>query len=807
MPSININAKFRGKKAATIPVVDLPRNVKEALCIDTVYANGIFKIEPTGGMALYDRCYIFEDINYRNQDEDKKEDTLLQLMKWFKSMNTQFKITSANEQRDMEVYLSEIFQPLHGTEYPDIAEGIGAWMNQKIEEGTRDIRRVMYLTVTCRAKSVEEAGIYFATLDTTLQTVFSALKSRLYRMSGIERLCVLQKMLRLGEKGIAPAKESLKDDGWKNQVLPAVIEQERDYLRLNDRYAVILFAHDFEQKLDEEKVLHGLTDTIFPVYITLDIEPVPGQMLKERLSAAHANNERNISQEQTRNTKLGQITVEPSYNLKRKKRELENLMDRVDENDEDAVFLGMLLLVYADTLKELDQRADTLNQIATSNGFTLDPYYYRQLKALNTILPIGGRQVNHMRSFLTASAAAFQPFYAKDLQEKGFVYGMNQTTKHLLRGDRKTLKAPHGIIVSYTGGGKSFLIKQTELAQGLLFTDDDIIVVDPNNEQEEIIRSWGGQYFDFTPQCSIHLNGFEVPKHVWEGDATVRNMFVAKKTEYAVAFCTAVMRNIIVTQVHMTYIGRCVRLMYDAYFAQKRYDRQPTLLKLWELLKEQLEKEGLSEEKRMLLEIITSLEEYTIGVYDMFAHPSNLDIYSRLVGFGLLHIPEAVWEPVMVTMMHFLAMRIDGNQEELVAARLVVDEAQVLCEKGSSAQQLLYAIETYRKRGGIVTLAIQNLTRALENPELRDMLHNCHYKVFMDQGGVDAANLSQIQELSETEFQALAEPFPGRGIMVWDKEVYLFDARMDESNILFDRFDTNFHKKAESKKNMGHTRG
>ena len=97
-------------------------------------------------------------------------------------------------------------------------------------------------------------------------------------------------------------------------------------------------------------------------------------------------------------------------------------------------------------------------------------------------------------------------------------------------------------------------------------------------------------------------------------------------------------------------------------------------------------------------------------------------------------------------------------------------------------------------------MAVQNLTRALENPELRDMFSNCPYKCFLDQGGVDAASLAQIQEFSEEELRALEEEIPGRGVMVWGGQVYLFDARMNEKNVLYNQFNTNFHEKAEQKK-------
>ena len=799
MPRLDINLRFAEKKAVSVPHVKIPKRVKDALNIDIISVDGICKIEPQDGMGIYDRCYIFEDINYKNQDEEKKDSTLIQIMRWFKSMNTQFKITIANEQRDMTRFMDEIFQPRHGEEFPDMEQGIGTWINQKIGEGTRDIKRIIYLTVTCRAKSFEEASVFFATLDTALQGIFAALRSSLYCLSGDERLLILKRILRLGDSGIRASVLAREGDGWKNQIMPAYIKQDFDMLQINTKYACVLFAHDYEQSLDEEKVVHGLTDTVFPSYITLDIEPVRKRLLKDKLIAAHTNNEKNISNERIRNNKNQQFGAEVSYTLGTKKKELEGIMDQVDSNDEESVFLGMLVLVHADTIGELEQRVDTLVQIANTNGYTLEPYYHMQLKALNTVLPIGGRQVNNMRSLLTSSAVAFQPFYARDLADKGgFVYGLNRTTKHLLRGNRKLLKAPHGIIVSHTGGGKTFLICETEIAQTLLLTDDDIITIDPKNELEKYINRCHGQYFDFTPQCQIYLNPFDVPQEIWESsDELMQNRFIAKKTDFAVSFATAAMKNIAVTQVHMNYIGRAVRKMYEDYFSQKNRKAVPTLRILWENLKEEKEKLESREEKERMLDIVESLEQFAVGVYDMFARPSNLNINSRLVGFGLKNIPQAIWEPCLVTLMHFLAMRIEYNQDKMIASRLIVDETQVLCEKGSSAAQLLYAIETYRSVGAIVTLVIQNLTRALENPDLRDMFSNCPYKCFMDQGGVDAASLSQIQEFSKTEFDALEENIPGRGVMVWDKQIYLFDARMSEDNILYPEFNTNFHEKAE----------
>ena len=68
MAVYNGNRAFSSKKQKSIPAVPIPKNVKQAFNVDRAFRNGIFKIEPKSRQALYDRCYIFEDINYINKN-------------------------------------------------------------------------------------------------------------------------------------------------------------------------------------------------------------------------------------------------------------------------------------------------------------------------------------------------------------------------------------------------------------------------------------------------------------------------------------------------------------------------------------------------------------------------------------------------------------------------------------------------------------------------------------------------------------------------------------------------------------------
>lgn len=797
MSRFNAAIEFARKKKMSTPVVDVPRNVKEFLNIDMLEPNGIFKLEPGYGVCLYDQCYIFEDINYVNQDTGQKTSTLLEINRIFRSLDNQIKWTIASEQRDMDAFMKEVFKPIHGEEYPDIEEGIGCWINQKLEEGTRDIQKVMYLTVTCYTSSFEEAQAFFSSVDTVLQGIFMALGSRLYRMSAEERLAAIQRMLRLNEPCIPPRNLTSGRDGWKNQILPARLRPEEDGLVINQKYACVLFGQDFDSSLNEEKLVYALTDAPFPVYVTVDFETVKRRLVRDKIMASHANNERSIAMESMGKQQTQQGM---SYQKLQQKKDLEDMIKQVDDNDEEGVYVGLLVMVYADTQEELQRRVDMLCSIANSNYFTLSPCYDQQLQALSTILPIGGRRIDVMKFFFSSSAVAFQPFHAADLQHPdGRILGLNRTTKRLIRCDRKSLIAPHGIIVSHTGGGKSFFVNSTEIAQVLLFTDDNLTIIDPNNEREKFIREHGGQYFDFTPRCGIHLNAFEVPRYVWDGDSLVKDRFVAKKSEFAGRFTAACMADMSITRVSLAYVEEVTEQMYADYFAGGKFENQPTLTDIWERLKSKETASTDEIEKRLLFDMTKCMDAYVHGIYDMFAHPSNMDISNRLVGFGLLNVPGTAKKVVFLTMMHFVGQRIEENQGNLKAERLIVEETQVLCKDEYIADELFYAIETYRKVGAIVTLIVQNLKFVLENSALCNMFSNCPYKVFFDLGGVDVNELVKIQELSKREIDALKTKEKGCGVLVCEDKVYLFNNFMEKDNVLYEQFNTDFHEKAKKK--------
>lgn len=777
-----------------------PQSTRDALYIHKANKSGIFQIEKNGARKLYDRCYAFTDINYINQDKDEKIHVLENLMDFFKSMAMAFKITIVNEYQDMNKFIDDIFVNKNDDEYPVISSGIRQWIDEKKEEARiYDIKRILLLTLTVRSSSYDEARSYFLGMDTEIERAFAAFKSKIVPLNGEQRLEIIDRFFYKEEAG---APYSFESDALYD-VIPVSIDNYKDFMIFNkNQYVSVLFARRFDTSVDANKAIYTLSNREYPSFITIDYAPVAHDITKDALKSMFGNNERAIAQEADAKKNNNQAITGISYAKKKKRQELERYMDQVDDDSEECLMADLVITVTAESEDELVRRIEALQAQSKKLGITLDTYNQVQLKAFNTALPTGCRQVKKMRPFLASSLVAMQPFYSKNLVEKGGIfYGTDTTTQQLVFANRKKLDSPHGVVIGNTGSGKSMFIKMTEISQVLLSSDDDIQIIDPQNETQFICALYGGKFLDMTPRGDIHVNPMEIPLSVFESKSDkVRQTFISSVTGWANSFTEAVMKNMAYTAEHKAFVTDAVANVYDRTFSAKKLV-QPTIKDVRNELIRMEEESEYDVDKRIIHMMTNSLKPFTEGIYDMFAYPSDIDISrERLVSFGLNNIQDDVWQPVMTTIMFFLTNRIEFNQELQRATRFIVDECQYVTKSISTGDILLKAVLTYRKFGGICTMAFQNLARVVMSEDLRDMLANCGYKMFFKQEGSDAIALSKIQNLTDIEYEALSNDSKGRSVMVWNGKVILLDAFMKNTNPLYESFSTNFHEKAAAMK-------
>lgn len=698
-----------------------PQNSRDAIQIAKAHKSGIFQIEQTGARKLYDRCYAFTDINYINQDRDDKIKILEKLMDFFKSMQLSFKITIVNEYQDMNQFIDDIFVNKNDDEYPVIASGIREWIDEKKEEARiYDVKRILLLTLTVKSSTYDEARSYFLGMDIEIERAFAAFKSKIVPLNGEQRLEIIDSFFYKEDAG---APYSFESDALYD-VIPVSIDNYKDFMIFNkNQYVSVLFARRFDTSVDANKAIYTLSNREYPSFITIDYNPVAHDVTNNALKSMFGNNERAIAQEADAKKNNNQAVTGISYAKKKKRRELERYIDQVEDDSEECIMADLVITVTAENEDELVRRIEALQAQSKKLGITLDTYNQVQLKAFNTALPTGCRQVKKMRPFLASSLVAMQPFYSKNLVEKGGIfYGMDTTTQQLVFANRKKLDSPHGVVIGNTGSGKSMFIKMTEISQVLLSSDDDIQIIDPQNETQFICSLYGGKFLDMTPRGDIHINPMEIPLSVFESKSEkVRHTFISSVTGWANSFTEAVMKNMAYTAEHKAFMTDAVAKVYDRTFTAKKLV-QPTIKDVRNELIKMEEESGYDVDKRIIHMMTNSLKPFTEGIYDMFAYPSDIDISSeRLVSFGLNNISDDIWQPVMTTIMFFLTNRIEFNQELQRATRFIVDECQYVTESISTGNILLKAVLTYRKFGGICTMAFQNFARVVMSEDLRDM--------------------------------------------------------------------------------------
>lgn len=611
------NEEFIRYKKCTQPVYQTPASIQQMLDIAGVHENGIFEIEPNNGAGKkrrkFDRVYSFSDLNYVDQDKQQKDGILFQLRKFLNSMDTDFKITIQCEPRDVTNFQKSLLQDENKSEYPELARYNNEMIKKSLEKGQENVRKQRYLTVSANCRSIEEAEGWFDTFEHTALPIFYAMGSELVPLNAVQRFQKIRNYFFTddGEESFILPFQDMVQAGrdFRNSILPHSVRNHKSYMEFDEECMRILFAAVLPTRLNEEKLIFELTDFPFYTCLTIDTAYIPREVLRGKISNTNFYNENAIGQEVQANASMGNFYSEPSYAKKKKQANLKKYMDQIEEDDENGFYVGILLAVRGANKEELDANTAEVRRRCRKHSIQIVSYYDQQIQALNTLLPIGARRVNNMRSVLTSSYLAFQPFYSWDLiQPGGTWYGINKKTRNPIIGNRKTLKNSNGVIFGHTGSGKSMLLKITEIGQTLINSTDDIFLIDPQNEMKGITQRFRGQYFDLSDP-DLRLNPLEIPESLLQKNAKGREEYILSQLQYMEAFLYSIMTGIRPNGIHKSLIYRCVEELYQNTFSKKK-PISPVLSDLEAIFQKQREPEARDLYTQTLQPLLTSLTEY-----------------------------------------------------------------------------------------------------------------------------------------------------------------------------------------------------
>ena len=437
----------------------------------------------------------------------------------------------------------------------------------------------------------------------------------------------------------------------------------------------------------------------------------------------------------------------------------------------------MFLLTFtvvnlAPTRQRLENDVFTVSGIAQKYNCALRRLDWQQEQGFVSSLALGYNGIEIQRGMTTSSTAIFIPFMTRELRMDGqaLYYGMNALSNNVIMADRKKLKSANGMYLGSTGSGKSFAAKW-ELINVFLATNDRIIVVDPMGEYAPLVRRLGGQVIEIAPDSPHHISPMDLQMNINDEDSPL-----SMKADFLLSLCELIVGGKEGLQpIEKTVIDRCVRLVYREMALGLETAKTPLLQDLYEELLRQPEPEARR--------VATALELYCTGSLNLFNHPTNVDLNSRVVCIVLKGLGENLRKIAMHTTNEFVTAAVNANHAEGVATWCYSDEFRILLRDPLTASYFVAVWKMLRKKGCVPSALTQNVKDLLASREIENILDNTDFMVLLSQAQSDRAILAKQLGISEHQLSYITHSNSGEGLLFYGNVTIPFVDRFPRGEI------------------------
>lgn len=756
-----------------------PKNVADLIEIKSIAENGIFEV---GKGGIFTKLYHFTDVNYETLSTDKQIMVLENWAAWLNSNSLPFVIYMNNKNRNEQKLYDEVLFELDGGTLDTYKTCLNDEVEKRILEARAGIEQELYVLLRYTdSNNYDDARLYFSTVENAMEDAFKTIGSAIIPYDASERLRILHDFYCFGEEELFDFNfQNAISNGvdFKNCICPGKMDfspSHEKYFIANDTvYGCCMYIRTYPSKLSD-RFLTTIMNLNIRMMVSIYNTPIPDSETEYMLESVYAQINKSIGRQTKHrvreldfNTEVSDYTQAASKNIK------QQLNDKRTENQQ-YTYTMINLAIIGSNLEEMQKNVNLVRQTAKRFSVLLDYSYMRQREALNTILPIGVKQVANGENRQTKSLAAFLPFRSQELyQPGGNVYGNNQVTKQLIMINRKQLTNPHGFFFGVTGSGKTTLAC-LEMLQSYIRTPDDFIIISPKNDYANMAEILNGTFVDVSSSSSVRFNGFSY------FDNGRRVNIADEKLELALAICETCKKNSL-TPKERSVVNKALKNIYTKYgnehVTMKAMDTELALMPGQEAA-----------------DIRTYLELFVSGSLNIFAEESNLDISSRFIVFGLKNMGNALRDISMLIMLEYIKERIMYNYSRGVATWLYIDEFAEVLHTSYQRSYLKSLWMLLRSQGAIITAMTQNVTDTMVDYNTHAMLENAEIRIVMQQE--DAAEKKLLDEVGlppEMLKYVLNESHPGRGLVSCGNVTIPFDASLSKNTPLYDLLNTNFHE-------------
>ena len=752
------------------------KSAQDSIPYERMWPDGICRVSD----SHYTKTIQFQDINYQlSQNEDKTAifEGWCDFLNYFDS-SIHFQLSFLNLAASEETFANSISIPPQRDAFDSIREEYTTMLQNQLARGNNGLIKTKYLTFGIDADSIKAAKPRLERIETDILNNFKRLGVAARTLDGKERLFQLHAVFHMDEQlpfqfewdWLAPSGLSTKDF-----IAPSSFEfRTGKQFRMGKKYGAVSFLQILAPELND-RLLADFLDMESSLIVSMHIQSVDQVKAIKTVKRKITDLDRSKIEEQKKAVRAGyDMDIIPS-DLATYGSEAKKLLQDLQSRNERMFLLTFLVLNTADNPRQLGNNIFQAGSIAQKYNCQLTRLDFQQEEGLMSCLPLGLNQIEIQRGLTTSSTAIFVPFTTQELFQNGkeaLYYGINALSNNLIMVDRKLLKNPNGLILGTPGSGKSFSAKR-EIANCFLLTNDDVIICDPEAEYAPLVERLHGQVIKISPTSTNYINPMDLNLDYSDDESPL-----SLKSDFILSLCELIVGGKEGLQpVQKTIIDRCVRLVYQTYLNDPRPENMPVLEDLYNLLREQEEKEAQY--------IATALEIYVTGSLNVFNHQSNVDINNRIVCYDIKELGKQLKKIGMLVVQDQVWNRVTINRAAHKSTRYYIDEMHLLLKEEQTAAYTVEIWKRFRKWGGIPTGITQNVKDLLSSREVENIFENSDFVYMLNQAGGDRQILAKQLGISTHQLSYVTHSSEGEGLLFYGSTILPFVDHFPKSTELY----------------------
>ena len=776
------------------------QSAQDTIPFDEIYESGLFRC----GEA-FSILFMFDNIDYKVMRENEKDSFYEKYMHFLNTLpsDVQYQELILNYPVNREM-LEEAIIPKRETElcsravyrdYCKVMEGIiETAANQSCEQV---ILAAMSYTPQTKLNDVGILFKYFKALqDEALN--FSVKVSQLMPTAALEKLHHLYHMADK-EPFLLPKSFLQGDVRLKDYIAPASFNFRSKYIEIGSCYSSVMFVKRFSYECDDEFII-DLLDNTYDIAVSKHLIRIDKTESMKILKRQMNDLEARMEKRRELNAKRGGKYV--PYTLRQREKDLEDMQEKLGSSNCDLFAFGIYIYLAADTLEQLNDLKDYIKQVALRHQVIVDVLtgVPQQELGLQSIMPFANPAKTKDGSYLgqpfylpSDEVANLIPFsYRNNINPAGLIYGINQITNTPIIIDRTEGMNANGFTLGTSGSGKSISTKAEFFAATMKYTNDEFIIIDPENEYRPLATAkYGGsppfdaEIIRLSPNTDTYINIFDTELTYSEDGASAVQM----KVDFIMTFCEVV-KGSALTAKERSVIDRCTKMVYMDYITSNG-DRSklPNLKQFYQALKEQEEKEAA--------DIALSLETYVTGSFNIFAHDTNIQYNKRVIIFDIFEMGNQLQTVGLMVLLEMLWQRVIQNKKRGVRTWVWTDEFSIMFNDDSTGifrtgDFFEKVYKRIRKHGGIATGATQNISEVIKSKQAMTMLQNSEFLVLLAQKEDDLEIIQKMLRLSENQAKYLDIDESGKGLIKCGKRIIPFSNLLPTDSLMYKICTTKF---------------